>query len=491
MNHDDTVASTLYEVLGVAETATPEEIKKAYFRLVRKFRPEDYPEDFNRFTEAHKLLSDPRQRKEYDLMHRYGEQINALMNQALEAMEDDPTFAIKLCKQAVVIAPELPMPRRLLVRAFMSAREFVHAETEIRRLLVLSPEDTLLAFSLSRCLWLQDKNAEAEQEAQRLLSRAPEDVDIYFLLSRIYRDLDEPQQAVEILEQAILINDVEDIGDRAALLELLKIHVAELNATETAKTAQRIRNIIPAGDEDAANYVMACVYDLALDFFKADAYRGAYEVFQYIDTTLISDPVLLESVAKAGKIIGAHADALRMLDNDQLPPYLKRFVYSQYIDSDDEITEEQQEEIVEEIFGTAVQSPVEAQIMFRYIVRTYPHFAQDKSEFLQLIDNVINEELSKPATASTQTSPRLATPQPSSSYIMPSPQPDSGPHQQVKPARSASRSLFGGSCLLKIIGIVIFIYMLPILLHLLVSILPVIFVGALTVGAIIYFIKKS
>ena len=32
-------AETLYDALGVAETATPDEIKQAYYRLVRQYRP--------------------------------------------------------------------------------------------------------------------------------------------------------------------------------------------------------------------------------------------------------------------------------------------------------------------------------------------------------------------------------------------------------------------------------------------------------------------
>src|SRR5262245_28426824 len=74
-----------YKLLGVPRTAKPDDIKKAYRKLARRYHPDVNPENqeseeqFKRVSEAFDVLSDPRKREIYD---RYGYYSEAAASEA-------------------------------------------------------------------------------------------------------------------------------------------------------------------------------------------------------------------------------------------------------------------------------------------------------------------------------------------------------------------------------------------------------------------------
>src|ERR1700684_2333304 len=71
-----------YDVLGVKQSASADEIRKAFRKLARKYHPDVNPGDksaeekFKTLSEANDVLSDPNERKIYDQVGFYSDNID-------------------------------------------------------------------------------------------------------------------------------------------------------------------------------------------------------------------------------------------------------------------------------------------------------------------------------------------------------------------------------------------------------------------------------
>ncbi|MFW6118318.1 MAG: J domain-containing protein [Chloroflexota bacterium] len=79
--HYNTSGLDYYEVLGIAPSASTEEIRKAYHKLAFQYHPdrnrktEDAHDKMRELNEAYAILSDPIKRREYDLPRGYGNRV--------------------------------------------------------------------------------------------------------------------------------------------------------------------------------------------------------------------------------------------------------------------------------------------------------------------------------------------------------------------------------------------------------------------------------
>lgn len=76
----------LYKILGTRSNIGQDRIKEKYIEKIREFPPETYPEEFQEIRRAYETLKDPKKRKQYDMMRKYGDKIEEAMENVMYSM---------------------------------------------------------------------------------------------------------------------------------------------------------------------------------------------------------------------------------------------------------------------------------------------------------------------------------------------------------------------------------------------------------------------
>ena len=140
------------ETLGLAPGASQQEIKRAYFRLVRTFPPEKEPEQFQ------------------------------LIRHAYEALKEAPPPEESAAQQ------DFPVPEDLTVRimaktasVFAQSGDVKNAAHYLNEALELAPDDPYLLLRLARLYYQAGKPRKAAKTAQQLEKAAPQCAEAYAL----------------------------------------------------------------------------------------------------------------------------------------------------------------------------------------------------------------------------------------------------------------------------------------------------------------------
>jgi|GEM_PF-2136537 DnaJ-class molecular chaperone with C-terminal Zn finger domain len=398
LSADDSV--NFYDILGVPENATVDEIKAAYFGLVRRYRPTEHPEEFQRYSAASRTLTDPRRRNEYDQMRRAGKRIQVLVDQAAAAADKDPQKAMTLLKSAIAIAPDSPRPRLLLAHVMMRIDEYAVAEKQYRWLLKELPGDETLHFKLARCLWLQDRADEAEAELVQAVKINPRYHDAHMLLSRMYEKAGKYALAVYALEKAIENDGVEDYADVDALLRLLVLYLHMGNGAEAERTSQRLLRVTPQTDARLATRAARRMFLRARDLYDEGDFRVANEVLQVaLRLNGVEEPFASE-IQNFARTVVLTGEARQVIKDDLLRPSLRLMAQVRYLEKGTEAQRRvRMGEVAENIQNEILQDARQVMRSIEYLRREYQVIATDLEPILAEISSRAQRRLELIASA--------------------------------------------------------------------------------------------
>ena len=195
-----------YEILGINEKATASEIKRAYFKMIRKYSPEKDEKNFKRVREAYEVLRDPVTKGEYDEMMVISPILRNNFLQAKEEMEHGSfSHAIERLKE-ILRYQEVDLVRAALADAYLLNGNTGNAIKIYEELVNKHPAQNVYKSKLGSAYVMRGWHKKAIPIIKEALRHDEEDVGNWLLLAEAYMKANEIEKSIDILESGLQKN---------------------------------------------------------------------------------------------------------------------------------------------------------------------------------------------------------------------------------------------------------------------------------------------
>ncbi len=193
-----------YEILGTQPGASALDIKKAYFSLVRKYPPEQYPEEFKRIREAYEVLSNEESRKEYDLIAALPSSVKNHYNYAREVLDDENyELAISLLEDLMERVPDKGVIKGLLSEAYLGNGNSGKAIRILEELVKEHPQNAGFNGHLAHAYLMRGWHKKSLDVFRRAISMDEDNLSLWYGLSEALVRADCIQEAQEVILEAL------------------------------------------------------------------------------------------------------------------------------------------------------------------------------------------------------------------------------------------------------------------------------------------------
>ncbi|WP_456279027.1 J domain-containing protein [Bacillus sp. AK128] len=238
-----------YEILGVSETATGAEIRKAYIKMIRQYTNETHPEEFQIINKAYKTLEEPEKRKQYDISIQGGGKYQENIDKVQEYFEREQYHvAMQQIENMLRDYPDDPTVLDLQAQCYYFQERYDDSERILKRLLLDHPQNELYVSQLASLYFSIEEYSRAISFYERLTKLNPTENNYYLRLSNCHYQLNNFNEACQVLENK-LSSHGEAVYDFPLLSELYFLTIHKNDDRYHSRVVSRIESLAKSPEE--------------------------------------------------------------------------------------------------------------------------------------------------------------------------------------------------------------------------------------------------
>ena len=317
-----------YKTLGTTANIGNARIKEKYIEALRKHPPETDPEGFEKVREAYETLKDPEKRKQYDLMRKYGTNLEDLIEKAYEAsISGNLKKAKKLLKRANKISPDDPHILMGLMTVAIEQEDYKEMDELFERIQHILPETEtkeLASIYAVKATFLMEKGLKdlALETLDEAKETFPEESSTFVsLMAKAYIEDGQTEKAWKIVNNAIPTTENETFEDIHFFILLSEMMVQLGKWKDQTKVQSRFRKFLGnLTDEQEKDIAYDQLYEIYEEFYDEGRYREAEFFIDFLRLLDKQDPELKEMKKDAKYLARIQKEIERLkIDEDIFP----------------------------------------------------------------------------------------------------------------------------------------------------------------------------
>jgi len=268
-----------YGILEIDRNADERQIKSAYFKLVRKYPPEKFPEEFMQLRAAYETLSDAKARKEYDRMGDLPYEAAYLFDQVQKASRESRySDATEILKMIVRFHPALTNMKIELARAYEDEGKTGNAIKVWEELCQSFPEKAFLSHELALSYKYRGWRKKAIERFEYALTLDPGNAGLWADLIDCHDDAGESGHVWRLTQKALEAANERHTEIVRLYFYALKHHFAQGDIAAAEECLAKIVDILKSGVEHPVDEYR----DVVVETLEHAMGSGREDFFPYV-----------------------------------------------------------------------------------------------------------------------------------------------------------------------------------------------------------------